>query len=70
MVNMMNSQEFACQVLNRDLWSNKDVQRTIAQNFYFLQYTMDEPEGIRYQRTYPFDEHPHIGIIDPRTGSS
>lgn len=28
----------------------------------------DEPEGIRYQRTYPFDVHPHIGIIDPRTG--
>ena len=32
------------------------------------QYTSDEPEGIRYQRIYPFDRHPHIGIIDPRTG--
>jgi UBX domain-containing protein 7 len=68
MVNIMNSQEFACQILNRDLWSNKEVQRTVSSNFFFLQYTVDEPEGIRYQRTYPFDEHPHIGIIDPRTG--
>jgi UBX domain-containing protein 7 len=24
---------------------------------------------VRYERTYPFDQHPHIGIIDPRTGT-
>ena len=68
MVNIMNSQELSCQILNRDLWSDKDVQKTIREHFYFLQYTDEEAEGLRYQRTYPFDEHPHIGIIDPRTG--
>lgn len=37
MVNIMNSQEFSCQILNRDLWSDKEVQRTIREHFYFLQ---------------------------------
>jgi hypothetical protein len=37
MVNIMNSQEFSCQILNRDLWSDKEVQKTIRENFYFLQ---------------------------------
>ena len=37
MVNIMNSQEFSCQILNRDLWSDKQVQKTIREHFYFLQ---------------------------------
>lgn len=81
MINIMNSSEFSCQILNRDLWSDRNVQKTIRENFYFLQvgsvyhatlsdkqFTSDEPEGLRYKRTYPYSEDPHIGIIDPRTG--
>jgi len=41
MVNIMNSQEFSCQILNRDLWSDKEVQKTIRENFYFLQVVSD-----------------------------
>lgn len=37
MVNIMNSQEFVCQILNRDLWSDRQVQRVIRENFFFLQ---------------------------------
>lgn len=37
MINIMNSQEFSCQILNRDLWSDKEVQKTIREHFYFLQ---------------------------------
>jgi len=37
MVNILNNSEFACQILNRDLWSDKEVQRTIREHFYFLQ---------------------------------
>jgi hypothetical protein len=33
------------------------------------QFLNDEPEGVRYRRTYPYSEDPHIGIIDPRTGT-
>jgi UBX domain-containing protein 7 len=40
MVNIMNSQEFPCQILNRDLWSDKTVQQTIRENFYFLQVSL------------------------------
>ena len=42
MVNIMNSQEFSCQILNRDLWSDKEVQKTIRENFYFLQVDLDQ----------------------------
>jgi len=37
MVSIMNSSEFACQILNRDLWSDRNVQKTVRENFYFLQ---------------------------------
>lgn len=37
MVNIMNPSEFPCQILNRDLWSNREVQKTIRENFYFMQ---------------------------------
>jgi hypothetical protein len=35
-----------------------------------MQFLNEEPEGVRYRRTYPYSEDPHIGIIDPRTGTS
>jgi len=40
MVNIMDSREFACQILNRDLWSDRTVQQTIRENFYFLQVSL------------------------------
>jgi UBX domain-containing protein 7 len=37
LVNIMNPSEFGCHILNRDLWSNREVQKTIEENFFFLQ---------------------------------
>lgn len=37
MVNLQNVQEFACQVLNRDLWSNTAVKEIISEHFVFWQ---------------------------------
>lgn len=45
MVNIMNSQEFPCQILNRDVWSDKEVQRSIRENFYFLQVGDPQESG-------------------------
>ena len=68
MVNLQDSSEFACQALNRDLWSNSSVKDLIREYFVFLQYWLEAPEGERYRNYYPVEHFPHIAIIDPRTG--
>lgn len=37
MVNIQNPQEFACQVLNRDVWSNHAVKSILNEHFIFWQ---------------------------------
>lgn len=68
LVNIQDSREFQCQVLNRDLWSNEDVKQVVKSNFLFLQYPHDSSAGLEYIQYYPFEDYPHISILDPRTG--
>ncbi|KAJ1651636.1 UBX domain protein Ubx2 [Dispira simplex] len=68
MVNIQKVSEFACQVLNRDLWSDTAVKQVVQENFVFLQYGNDSVDGTRYTAFYPVQRYPHIAIIDPRTG--
>ncbi|KAK6507052.1 hypothetical protein TWF481_005504 [Arthrobotrys musiformis] len=73
MVNIQDSSVFDSQVLNRDIWKDPAIRSTIQENFLFLQYSNDSPEGLHYinlylSATYPLPDYPHIGIIDPRTG--
>ena len=42
LVNVQNTQEFQCQVLNRDVWSNKKVQDIVLRNFVFKQVRTDK----------------------------
>lgn len=37
LVNIQDQTEFSCQVLNRDLWSDKIVKEIIRESFVFLQ---------------------------------
>ncbi|KAH6940433.1 hypothetical protein HPB50_027583 [Hyalomma asiaticum] len=48
MVNVQNVQEFACQVLNRDVWSNSTIKSIISEHFVFWQVYQDSEEGQRY----------------------
>lgn len=68
MVNIQNSQEFACQVLNRDVWSNQSVKNLINKHFVFWQVYSDSIDGERYMQFYNPIEFPYIAVIDPRTG--
>ncbi|KAF9205293.1 hypothetical protein BGZ59_000554 [Podila verticillata] len=68
MVNIQEAGVFACQVLNRDLWSDAEVKEIVKENFIFLQFYSDSAEGKKYKAYYPLDKFPHISIIDPRTG--
>jgi len=68
MVNIQDPSEFPCQVLNRDLWRDKDVKSLVKENFIFCQYYHESSDGKRYKSFYPFSSFPHFSIIDPRTG--
>ncbi|KAF9998939.1 hypothetical protein BGZ79_007419 [Entomortierella chlamydospora] len=69
MVNIQEAGVFACQVLNRDLWSDASVKEIVKENFIFLQFYSDSVEGKKYAAYYPLKTFPHIAIIDPRTVS-
>lgn len=68
MVNIQNSQEFSCQVLNRDVWSNPAVKSLINKHFIFWQVYSDSVDGERYMHFYKLTDFPYIAVIDPRTG--
>ncbi|KAI9887010.1 MAG: hypothetical protein M1823_001154 [Watsoniomyces obsoletus] len=73
LVNVQDPSIFDCQLLNRDIWKDKQIQETVRENFVFMQFTKDDPRGAPYVQFY-FKEkdilsaYPHIAIVDPRTG--
>ncbi|XP_028833491.1 UBX domain-containing protein 7 [Denticeps clupeoides] len=68
MINIQNVQDFACQCLNRDVWSNDTVKGIIREHFIFWQVYHDSEEGQRYIQFYKLNKFPYISILDPRTG--
>jgi len=68
LVNLQDIKEFACQVLNRDVWSSPAVQDFVRSNFLFWQMSHDSPEGARVCGYYNVHAFPVILIVDPRTG--
>ncbi|KAJ3594960.1 hypothetical protein NHX12_004265 [Muraenolepis orangiensis] len=68
MINIQNVQDFACQCLNRDVWSNEAVRTIIREHFIFWQVYHDSEEGQRYIQFYKLNKFPYISILDPRTG--
>lgn len=72
-VNVQDPAIFDCQVLNRDIWKNAEIKATVKENFIFMQYAKDDPQGQQYINYYfhardSQDAYPHIAIVDPRTG--
>ncbi|NWS73929.1 UBXN7 protein, partial [Crotophaga sulcirostris] len=68
MINIQNVQDFACQCLNRDVWSNEAVKNIIREHFVFWQVYHDSEEGQRYIQFYKLADFPYVSILDPRTG--
>lgn len=74
-VNLQDLDIFHCQVLNRDVWKDANLQALIREHFIFLQYEKREPRAQSYIQFYfpnesheNSDNYPHVSIIDPRTG--
>ncbi|XP_072034045.1 UBX domain-containing protein 7-like [Amphiura filiformis] len=67
-VNVQNVQEFSCQQLNRDVWSDSTVKSIINESFVFWQVYHDSDEGQRFMQFYKINEFPYVAVLDPRTG--
>ena len=70
MVNIQDAQEFQCQVLNRDLWSNPGVKMIVKEHFVFWQQYKESDDAERYMTFYTITDWPYVSIIDPRTGEN
>lgn len=73
LINIQDPNIFDCQVLNRDIWKDAQIQATVREHFIFKQYTKSDPQAAQYVRFYfqsvdSEDAYPHIAIVDPRTG--
>lgn len=68
LVNIQDVAVFQLQVMNRDFWSQPLVKLVVKENFVFLQYQEDSPNGSQYVNFYHIDECPHLAILDPWTG--
>ena len=70
LVNIQDAQEFQCQILNRDLWSNPGVKMIVKEHFVFWQQYKESDDAARYMTFYTITDWPHVSIIDPRTGEN
>ncbi|KAK6462355.1 hypothetical protein DFJ63DRAFT_335682 [Scheffersomyces coipomensis] len=68
LINIQDATDFKSQVLNRDFWSKPNIKAIVKENFIFLQYHHDSPNGVNYTNFYTTDELPHVAILDPLTG--
>lgn len=48
MINIQNVQDFACQCLNRDVWSNEAVKNIIREHFIFWQVESQSSVGGKF----------------------
>jgi hypothetical protein len=67
LVNIQDPNEFACQTLNRDCWSDETLKEIIKANFLFWQVYAESSDGRRIVGYYSLKKFPAIFIIDPRT---
>ena len=73
LINIQDPNIFDCQILNRDIWKDEQIQATVRESFVFKQYTKTDQQAAEYIRFYfqsvdSEDAYPHIAIVDPRTG--
>lgn len=68
MVNIQNVQEFSCQTLNRDVWSNGAVRSIVQEHFILWQVYHDSEEGRKYMQFYKVKNWPYVAVLDPQTG--
>ncbi|XP_037960647.1 UBX domain-containing protein 7 [Teleopsis dalmanni] len=64
----IQSDNFASQLLNRDVWSDKIMRSIIKKKFLLWQVDAEAYEGRRFCAFYHCTEQPYVCVVDPRTG--
>ncbi|CAG2212196.1 unnamed protein product [Mytilus edulis] len=80
LVNVQNVQEFVCQALNRDVWSNKMPRLSSKTILFSGRYRLtteeftnvyhDSEEGKKFCQFYKVNQWPFVAVVDPRTGEN
>ncbi|CAN8232186.1 unnamed protein product [Cochlearia groenlandica] len=69
LVNLQSRTEFACDTLNRDIWSNDSVSKTVECGFMLWQVYDHTVEGQKVKTFYKIESFPPVVLlIDPITG--
>lgn len=68
LISLQRSDVFSSLLLNRDVWSQGDVEEVVAAHFILWQRDERTDQGSRYKQFYPYQQVPHLAIIDPRSG--
>jgi len=67
-VNVQKETEFGSQMLNRDTWKDANVREIVKRHFVLWQVYDGTPTAAEYTSWYKVEGHPHIAILDARTG--
>ena len=70
LINIQQDDEFKCQVLNRDVWSNEDIKEVVRTSFLFWQQLYNSDVGKHFVGRYKAVSFPYLAIVDPRTGAA
>lgn len=68
LVSIHADNEFACHVLNRDVWSDELIEELVLAGFVFWCREDKSEEGREFISRYKVVGAPYLGLIDPRTG--
>ena len=69
LVNVQDMNEFACNVLNRDVWSDERVARAVRESFVFWQIPHASEAGAYFCTLYQVTSFPYLAILYPQTGA-
>ncbi|KAK9824915.1 hypothetical protein WJX74_005836 [Apatococcus lobatus] len=67
LINIQDNNEFASHQLNRDTWSDDNLQSVLSGSFIFWQAQRDAQEGEHACQSYKLHDLPAIAVIDPVT---
>ncbi|XP_059609715.1 UBX domain-containing protein 7 [Phlebotomus argentipes] len=70
LVNVQDNQDFKCQCMNRDVWSDSVIRELLQQHFIMCQVSATSEDGEKFRSFYKAYHLPFVNILDPRTGGA
>eukprot|EP00871_Galdieria_phlegrea_P003264 jgi/Galph1/3939/GphlegSOOS_G2620.1 len=68
LVDLQQGDNFACLLLNREVWSDATIKEFIQSSFVFWQRDVSSEDGQQFCSRYSVNRFPFVAVLDPRTG--